>query len=773
MNLVVQNPYRILGIVNPISHKELLKAESNLKTFIEFKKPIDFSTDLIEIFPLSRTLESIQDASRQIENDEDKLFYSLFWFYQLDGFDADIVGSIKKHNFNEIIAKLESQLRQNPNIKFSSLINLNVLYFIKLISEGFNNTVIHKIIKNYGQILNFKLEEIKGSLLPSSSNSINNEKVSKKIVENLINYVEEYSNKTNGFVTLNILDAFNNYPKSITQFSEAIILTPLIQKIENAVNVSENLIKQNNSSQLYKKNGLIELESLVRELNKHANNYSIKNAINTYIEAAISCAYFALDKVKDEKTALDTINWALTLPVTGQAKEKLENSKKSIENSIEETKLEQLFAPVLEQLKRPITSIADADYRVEVYKVELRKFTKKDDSYYEVSSLCVQSILNFIHENFVQAGNVFELDRDKVGFLNHISQLLNIVNKLDNFDMNLETRQIINQALTALRETKAQFQNSALTNSIITNTSNQSSAEQKNKAWMVTILIFIAILIMIGVLNSNKKSTYYSEAATQTQDSTTEDTYPSASTVVVESAPNTATVDTSTTLYCPVYNTKGGGYVQLRLSCDTKNCITDESTLGDRINDYSVVQVYPNYIINNQGNGVTIDFIKLADREDTWISSTRLIKDQCSTEPPQTSQETTLTEVSTSDAATQAANTVADSAAAEVAEAAANATKGVNESSSSSSISYTCPVYNTHGGGYVQLRKYCDTRNCITDDSTLGNQIDDYDLVKIDPKVVFNSEGNNQTINFVKLADRADTWISETRIIVSKCVASN
>lgn len=52
MNLVVQNPYRILGIVNPISHKELLKAESNLKTFIEFKKPIDFSTDLIEIFPL-------------------------------------------------------------------------------------------------------------------------------------------------------------------------------------------------------------------------------------------------------------------------------------------------------------------------------------------------------------------------------------------------------------------------------------------------------------------------------------------------------------------------------------------------------------------------------------------------------------------------------------------------------------------------------------------------------------------------------------------------
>lgn len=771
MNLVIQNPYRNLGVVNPITNKELIKKESNIKMSLEFNKPIDSYTDLANILPLNRDLETIQDAMRQLENDEDRLFHSLFWFFQLDGFDADILGSINKSNLNELINKLENQLKQNPNTKFSSLINLNILYFIKLHNDRFDNAIINKVIKNYGHILNYKIEEIKASIVPNNLTSIDNNKVNQKVVESLIKYVQEYSNKTNSLATLNIFDSFNKYPKDSIKNLESMILNPVIQKIEDAINFSCKLIEQNNSSQLHKKNGLIELESLIRELSKYKDNYKIKNAINDYVEAAIACAKFALDQVNDEKTAISIINWAITLPAYGQTQDNQQHAKKQIENSIESKKFDQLYSNIVAQLEKPITSVADADYRVEVYKVELRKITHKDNDYYEVSSACVRTILNFIHGKFVETCNIFKLDRNKVDFSNQISQLLNIVNKLDNFDMNFESRQMINETLSSLREIQSNIQTPVTPTRPILNSTGQASSESKNKAGMVTALIFIAILIMIGVIVSNNNKNTYTPPVAQTSASSPESQFPTAETATVQQDNNVPNVDTSTTLYCPVYNTKGGGYVQLRLSCDSRNCITDDSTLGDRINDYSIVQVYPNYTINSQGNGITIDFVKLADRDDTWISSTRLIRDQCSSEPIQTTNNNSSSEESTSDTAQVTANSVADSAAeaaAQVAEAAANIANGSNSTSS-----YTCPVYNTKGGGYVQLRKHCDTSNCITDDSTLGSQIDDYDLVKVDPNVVVNNEGNGQTINFVKLADREDTWISETRIIASKCVKSN
>lgn len=83
---------------------------------------------------------------------------------------------------------------------------------------------------------------------------------------------------------------------------------------------------------------------------------------------------------------------------------------------------------------------------------------------------------------------------------------------------------------------------------------------------------------------------------------------------------------------------------------------------------------------------------------------------------------------------------------------------------------YTCPVYNTHGGGYVQLRTNCDTKNCITDDSTLGEQLNDGTLIKIDATQLVNNKGKGLTIDFIKVADQPDTWISNTRIVREKCV---
>lgn len=84
MDKVFNNPYRILGLFSPITSKELAKRSNDLGTFIEFDKaksyPLDMSANEVD---LTRTVDSIQEETRSLESDSDRVFNSLFWFINL------------------------------------------------------------------------------------------------------------------------------------------------------------------------------------------------------------------------------------------------------------------------------------------------------------------------------------------------------------------------------------------------------------------------------------------------------------------------------------------------------------------------------------------------------------------------------------------------------------------------------------------------------------------------------------------------------------------
>ena len=56
MSLVANNPYRILGLVNPITSKDLTKRIQDLETFAEFGKVKSYPLDLLSISSFSRNL---------------------------------------------------------------------------------------------------------------------------------------------------------------------------------------------------------------------------------------------------------------------------------------------------------------------------------------------------------------------------------------------------------------------------------------------------------------------------------------------------------------------------------------------------------------------------------------------------------------------------------------------------------------------------------------------------------------------------------------------
>lgn len=127
MNVVFNNPYRILGLTNPVTNKELTKRISDLNTFIECGKPINYPLDFSKSQPLNRNLDSINDAARKIESDAEKLFQSLFWFYQHDNVDGMAIDCLKQGDVKTAYGIWSQQIKKSNEPKFSWLINLCVL----------------------------------------------------------------------------------------------------------------------------------------------------------------------------------------------------------------------------------------------------------------------------------------------------------------------------------------------------------------------------------------------------------------------------------------------------------------------------------------------------------------------------------------------------------------------------------------------------------------------------------------------------------------------
>ena len=82
MNLIINNPCRILGVLAGVPAKEQERQIRRLKKYIEAEQetPVDYSFPILGA--LHRTIESISDAASKLNLDSDKINAALFWFYK-------------------------------------------------------------------------------------------------------------------------------------------------------------------------------------------------------------------------------------------------------------------------------------------------------------------------------------------------------------------------------------------------------------------------------------------------------------------------------------------------------------------------------------------------------------------------------------------------------------------------------------------------------------------------------------------------------------------
>ena len=105
MNVLKNNPYRLLGVYTNSPTKERLANHNRMKAFLKVGKSVSFSLDLPQYLqPIDRTDTLVADADAKLALPKDQMFYALFWFIKTTPVD-DIA-------FNHLIAGERSKAEE-------------------------------------------------------------------------------------------------------------------------------------------------------------------------------------------------------------------------------------------------------------------------------------------------------------------------------------------------------------------------------------------------------------------------------------------------------------------------------------------------------------------------------------------------------------------------------------------------------------------------------------------------------------------------------------
>lgn len=88
MNILRNNPYRLLGVYSNSPTKERLANHNRMKAFLKVGKPVSFPLDLPQhLSAIQRTEASVMDAEARLTLPKDQLLYAQFWFMKATHLD--------------------------------------------------------------------------------------------------------------------------------------------------------------------------------------------------------------------------------------------------------------------------------------------------------------------------------------------------------------------------------------------------------------------------------------------------------------------------------------------------------------------------------------------------------------------------------------------------------------------------------------------------------------------------------------------------------------
>lgn len=293
MNIVLQNPYRTLGLLVGESATKLNRHRTRIPNYLIAGNdiPTEFTEYSFEALGnLDRTIESLTDAASKINLDADKMNAALFWFYKGNSIsDEPSFEALKEGDIDQAI-NIWSKLTSNKEVtqrNASAYNNLSTLYLSSINNSG-NSYLIKQKLEN-AIILKLKLLEsefIKDfkALATDETFKITNKQLQLNFLNALFSEIE----KNDSIEVQEFIDIVNKEEfTSKDEFLSMLIQKP-IQQIEKEIEIAEKERKSN------KTNGIDIGKKLIKQVE---NNYQLLQSflnINNLKFISIS------DKIADE-----------------------------------------------------------------------------------------------------------------------------------------------------------------------------------------------------------------------------------------------------------------------------------------------------------------------------------------------------------------------------------------------------------------------------------------------------------------------------------------
>ena len=484
MNIIKQNPFRILGLTGNATEKELQKQIGIIKRYAEVGKTKSFDYDFEFIGDFTRNTNEIQQASNSIEQAHKKLLYSLFWFVKNNQFDEIAFNYLKEKETDKAIEIWNKTLKEEITSKnYSSYLNLSTLYIaLSTIDDQIELQKLQAGISLKGNLIHS--ENLKDFSKLVTRNGIANDpiEISKKFVDEVIELLKPYLNKRNGISTNDLISLFNTFPASIKKYVSAKFTEIPISNIENKVEKTTRKRKVNPrdaeeyGEELYKstKSDITLLKRLMG-----ASNVQFQMIANKLANEILQCSIDFFNKHRDEggefdpgDDAIKITKYAKSIGATGHTKDRIIEAMTSIQEWVDDKPNRERQEVIagdlafvtnkLQRFQNLSNSIDNARDMVVSCKPKLTNIKNElgsyDDFYLQVSSAVVSNALGMIIEVVNREQSQLQYDRTKLITLpSTISSAVTVIEKMEYFDMISEIRSRFDTNKRTIKSIKSQL----------------------------------------------------------------------------------------------------------------------------------------------------------------------------------------------------------------------------------------------------------------------------------------------------------------------------
>ena len=328
MKFVLNNPYRIVGILANASAREIQARKGKISAYAKVGKEITSEFDFPCFNSIERTTTLIDKAFSDIEQNQNKVFHSLFWFTNLNPVDNTAIQHLfsgNKEKAIEIWDKLTDE-KEVTSKNFSAFNNIGTLYLLEESKEEIKKGITVKI----KLIESDSFKDFVHTVADETFIIDKNKQIEVFIDELLTQFKNNYS-------TSEIIELFNNFNETIQKYLSKKFTDEPIHKVEVQIEqctkkrLKDKINAYKFGTELYNitKIDLIQLKSILGN-----NNLQYKMLADNVVKEILQCSVDYFNESQEQEKSNDFLEEAMKLAKLAENIAVNDTTKNKVKESI-------------------------------------------------------------------------------------------------------------------------------------------------------------------------------------------------------------------------------------------------------------------------------------------------------------------------------------------------------------------------------------------------------------------------------------------------------